>query len=150
MAIERKNYAGQVAPDTGDVLEFVACNFAHEAPAMQGATAVPVRLWPGDNRPRQFRDCNMVNAAGPDGSTYENCNTAIVSRAVVVEDVRDAGNDDGQDEIETVTVFGRRDEAGNVQRRLTPAVSVRRRELPDPSGLSRAQRQAIVERYRGR
>ena len=37
----------------------------------------PVRLFPGDDTPRTFENCNLVNCEVPPGSTVIKCNTTI-------------------------------------------------------------------------
>ena len=75
--IERKNYSGQVSPEVGGETEFTRCNFAQPAPVLDGADYIGTRLFPGDDTPRTFTNCNLVNCELPPGSTATKCNTTI-------------------------------------------------------------------------
>jgi hypothetical protein len=70
MAVERKNFAGLTTPpppyDTET--EFINCNFTQPQP-VGPAPWRGVRLWPGDDTPRTFTDCNTTNCELPPGST---------------------------------------------------------------------------------
>ena len=57
---------------------YVRCNFSRSQPEL-GPPVVGVRLFPGDDTPRAFTDCNMMNCEPPPGSTVVNCNTWIVT-----------------------------------------------------------------------
>lgn len=62
--------------------EFERCNFTRTQPDLSGAQAKGVRLWPGDDRPRVFRHCNLFNCETPPGSTIIDCNTWIVETSI--------------------------------------------------------------------
>ena len=62
---EGKNFRGQATPS---IIEGVKKG---------------VRLFPGDDTPRTFISCNMVNCEPPPDSTQIGCNNAIVERDVV-------------------------------------------------------------------
>ena len=82
--VAEKNYTG-TAPDAlpSEPTLFVRCNFARTQPAQTGeGTARGVRLWPGDDTPRVFQDCNLMNCELPPGSRTDNCNTWIVETGV--------------------------------------------------------------------
>jgi hypothetical protein len=81
--IERKNFSGQVSPDVGGETEFSQCNFTQPEPVLDGALYVGVRLFPGDDTPRTFTKCNLVNCETPPGSTMTGCNQSI-SRTMIV------------------------------------------------------------------
>ena len=81
--IEKKNYSGQVAPDVGGETEFERCNFAQPEPVLDGALYIGTRLWPGDDTPRTFTKCNLVNCHTPPGSVMIDCNQAV-RRSMVV------------------------------------------------------------------
>ena len=59
--------------------EYQRCNFSRSQPDTGGAEVVGVRLFPGDDTPRTFTDCNLFNCETPPGSTLVNCNTWIVT-----------------------------------------------------------------------
>jgi hypothetical protein len=54
------------------------CNFSRSQPEL-GPPVVGVRLFPGDDTPRTFTDCNLMNCEPPPGSTLVNCTTWIVT-----------------------------------------------------------------------
>ncbi|HUV64433.1 MAG TPA: hypothetical protein VMW24_11085, partial [Sedimentisphaerales bacterium] len=81
--IEHKNYSGNPDPDVGGETEFFRCNFTQPEPVLDGADYVGVRLFPGDDTPRTFERCNLVNCEVPPGSTMTKCNTTI-RRSLVV------------------------------------------------------------------
>jgi len=56
--------------------EYERCNFSRSQPDMSGPI-VGVRLFPGDDTPRTFTDCNLFNCEPPPGSTLIRCNTWI-------------------------------------------------------------------------
>ena len=58
--------------------EYERCNFSRFQPEL-GPPVVGVRLFPGDDTPRTFIDCNLMNCEPPPGSTLIKCNTAIVT-----------------------------------------------------------------------
>ncbi len=49
--------------------EFELCNFMQPAPDTSGPNPVGVRLWPGDDTPRTFIRCNLMNCEPPPSST---------------------------------------------------------------------------------
>ena len=75
--IQGKNFAGQInlVADT----EYHNCNFSQPAPS---AGPIGVKLFPGDDTPRTFVECNLVNATPPPGSILINCNTTIRESAI--------------------------------------------------------------------
>jgi hypothetical protein len=81
--ITEKNFFGETDPDVGGETEFTNCNFAHPQPVLDGADYIGVRVFPGDDTPRTFTRCNLVNCEVPPGSTMTKCNRAIVRRNVV-------------------------------------------------------------------
>lgn len=62
--------------------EYVRCNFMRRQPDMSGPQPVGVRLFPGDDTPRTFRRCNMINCEPPPGSTLIQCNTKLIEKDV--------------------------------------------------------------------
>ena len=73
---ERKNFSGQSTPSIIDT-EYHWCNFTQPAPIDVAGKKRGVRLFPGDDTPRSFHYCNLINAEPPPGSTLERCNTTI-------------------------------------------------------------------------
>ena len=80
MAIE-KNYSNQDPTTLPADLEFTRCNFSQSQPASLGP-ALGVRLWPGDDTPRTFTDCNLFNCEPPPGSVLVRCPTWIVQTGI--------------------------------------------------------------------
>lgn len=76
--IQEKNFSNADPASLPDETEFQLCNFAQRVPITQGATRRGVRLWSGDDTPRTFIRCNMVNCEPPPGSTLIDCNTRII------------------------------------------------------------------------
>lgn len=83
--IQRKNFAGVPVAQIPVDLEYRNCNFSREAPATPAPNPTSVRLFPGDDTPRTFIDCNMVNCEPPPGSTLIRCNTSIKESGVVTQ-----------------------------------------------------------------
>ena len=77
MIIFDKNFANMDPATIPVADEYIQCNFTQHVPDTSGANPKGVRLFPGDNTPRIFRKCNLVNCEVPPGSTIENCNTTI-------------------------------------------------------------------------
>ena len=63
-----KNFSGQPTPSIIDT-EYRRCNFSQPAPIDVAGKKRGVRLFPGDNTPRTFIDCGMLNSEPPPGST---------------------------------------------------------------------------------
>ena len=78
MTISKKNFSNMDPATIPVDSEYVKCNFARPAPDLSGADPVGVRLFPGDDTPRTFRECNLTNCEVPPGSTVIECNTSIV------------------------------------------------------------------------
>ena len=75
--IKQKNFSNADPATLPADTEYVSCNFTQSVPNTSGANPVGVRLWPGDDTPRTFTNCNLVNCEPPPGSTIVNCNTTI-------------------------------------------------------------------------
>ena len=73
---EGKNFSGQATPSIIDT-EYRHCNFAQQAPVNVAGKMRGVRLFPGDDTPRTFIKCNMMNCEPPPGSTVDDCLTCI-------------------------------------------------------------------------
>lgn len=75
--IVNKNFSNADPTTLPADTEYEKCNFTQRVPNTSGANPVGVRLWPGDDTPRTFTNCNMVNCEPPPGSTLVNCNTSV-------------------------------------------------------------------------
>lgn len=82
MTTVNKNFMGYDVAAIPLDTEYRNCNFARRAPDTSGPQPVGVRLFPGDDTPRTFIDCNLINCEVPPGSTVTNCNTAIIEYGV--------------------------------------------------------------------
>jgi hypothetical protein len=78
--IRQKNFSNWDVNDIPVDTEYEKCNFSQNVPDTSGANPVGIRLFPGDDTPRTFRDCNMLNCEPPPGSTVDNCKTLIMAR----------------------------------------------------------------------
>lgn len=74
--IEKKNFAGMTTPPEID-LEYRNCNFRQEGQPDGLGGWMPIRIFPGDDTPRTFFECNLVNCLPPPGSTLIRCNTQL-------------------------------------------------------------------------
>lgn len=77
MTISKKNFSNWDVTTIPVDTEYVRCNFSQSVPDTSGADPVGIRLFPGDDTPRTFTDCNMVNCEPPPGSTLTGCNTSV-------------------------------------------------------------------------
>ena len=82
MIVSGKNFTRQAAP-TVVAARYENCNFTQAEPG--------TRIFPDDDTPREFVECNLTNAVPPSGSELTRCNTTQVRRQV-------------QDGSETVTI----------------------------------------------
>jgi len=87
----RKNFKGETTPRIVDT-EYRNCNFTQPAPLDVAGDKRGIRLFPGDDTPRTFVECNLTNCEPPPGSTVTRC------RAIMVETV--------ETDSETVTIDG--------------------------------------------
>ncbi len=65
---EDKNFTNQATPSIIDT-EYRGCNFTQRVPLDVAGLKRGVRLFPGDDTPRVFIDCNLCNCEPPPGST---------------------------------------------------------------------------------
>ena len=77
MTIRDKNFSNMDPATIPVDLEYERCNFTQTVPDTSGANPTGVRLFPGDNTARTFRNCNLVNCEPPPNSTLISCNTSI-------------------------------------------------------------------------
>jgi hypothetical protein len=113
-----KNFSGQSTPSIIDDT-YYRCNFTQPQPIFhRDGSAHGVRLFPGDDTPRSFLECNLTNCEIPPGSTVEECNTAVVSRhqAIATEEVIVDGRTVVRTTKEGNVVHGHYDEDGNLIR----------------------------------
>ena len=80
-AVERKNFSGQATPSIIDP-NYIRCNFAQTLPDPNLPNRV--RIFPGDDTPRTFFRCNLVNCELPPGSMVVKCNTSIVAPNMLI------------------------------------------------------------------
>ena len=113
---EKKNFSGQTTPSIVDT-EYHDCNFSQKDPVDSGGGVfVGVRIFPGDDTPRKFVDCNLSNAEPPPGSTLVKCNTTLIQRRFVyaTEDIVVDGVTVGTVESKEHRIHGRWTPAGYV------------------------------------
>jgi hypothetical protein len=113
-----KNFSGQSTPSIIDDT-YYRCNFTQPQPVFyRDGSAHGVRLFPGDDTPRSFLECNLTNCEIPPGSTVEECNTAVVSRhqAIATEEVIVDGRAVTRTTKEGNIMHGHYDENGNLIR----------------------------------
>ena len=105
MMVEGKIFANG-APPTLDT-EYKGCSFFFDAPA---AGPIGNRIFPGDDTPRTFVECNLVNAIPPPGSTLTKCNTTLTEHGNVIgqDSITVGGETISRDITETV-IYGRTD-----------------------------------------
>ena len=76
--ITAKNFSGQLTPaikgQPAIVERYGNCNFTQPQPN--------TRIFPGDDTPREFIECNLVNCIVPAGCKLTRCNTTQVMRMV--------------------------------------------------------------------
>lgn len=83
MPVNSKNYRDIQTPIEVDT-EYVGCCFAQSQPVDTEGVKTGVRLFPGDDTPRTFTGCNLVNCELPPGSTLIKCNTTLITRQTLV------------------------------------------------------------------
>ena len=123
--IKNQNFSGIPPADLPDEFEFENCNFSKLQPDTTGA-AIGVRLWPGDDRPRTFIDCNLPNCEVPPGSTVTGCNTSVVELAIQAD-----ASEDFVVEVDGVEVSRRPRFLHRVHGRYTDADTFDRLPTPD-------------------
>ncbi len=81
--IKDKNFSNKTVPSIIDT-EYRDCNFSHSNCLTVFGQKVGHRIFPDDDTPRTFIDCNMVNCEPPPNSNLIHCNTAIRENRVEV------------------------------------------------------------------
>ena len=99
--IKNDSFIGQTTPSKIDI-EYRNCTFSQPAPIDDNGDKKGVRIFPGDDTPRTFFECNLVNCEPPPGSTLTNCNTTIRDSNLLVN-------------TDTVTIDG---QSTNVEERV--------------------------------
>lgn len=82
VTIANKNFVGVPVNEIPVADEYVRCNFMQPTVNL-GPPVTGTRLFPGDDTPRIFRNCNMINCETPPGSTLDTCNTTLREYNVV-------------------------------------------------------------------
>lgn len=59
------------------------CNFSQHQPVEVGGKMQGVRLFPGDDTPRTFINCNLTNCVPPPGSTLTKSAPTIIGKNVI-------------------------------------------------------------------
>lgn len=77
-----KNFNGQLTPSIIDTY-YEECTFMQPNCINDGGQKKGARIFPGDDTPRHFKGCNLVNCELPPGSTIDHCNTGVVGRGVI-------------------------------------------------------------------
>lgn len=87
--MKHKNFSNMPLGDIPVDDEYVECNFTRTLPIdIGGGVMRGVRLFPGDDTPRIFSNCNLTNCETPPGSTVNGGNTNIVNnRLLAREDI---------------------------------------------------------------
>lgn len=80
--IKSKNFQKTAIADIPKDSEYKECNFSRQNCIEDGGVKKGVRLFPGDDTPRTFIGCNLVNCEPPPGSTCTICNNAITEKQV--------------------------------------------------------------------
>ena len=109
---EKQNFQDEDTPRTIDT-EYRNCNFSVKV-AIDGKEGKEgVRLFPGDDTPRTYIECNLTNRIVPPGSTIINCNQTIADVYVEVERTKDTDMSDEKKDVYDVTyrhtIYGKYD-----------------------------------------
>lgn len=81
--IIKRNFSEELTPRLIDDI-YYDCNFSSKLPDEIDGKKIGKRLFPGDDTPRTFINCNFSNRTGPPGSTYVDCNRTIAEVAIEV------------------------------------------------------------------
>ena len=83
---KKENFFGQATPNIIDT-EYERCNFGQPQPVGSGdGVYIGVRIFPDNDTPRTFIQCQLQNAEVPPGSTVIDCNTSIVQKRIASGD----------------------------------------------------------------
>jgi len=86
--VEKKSFTNQDVPSVTDT-EYKHCNFSHTSVIWEGPECRGHRLFPGDDTPRTFIECNLINCEPPPGSTLIDCNTTLLEPEVLINESDD-------------------------------------------------------------
>ena len=75
-----KNYRDGALPPLQ--ASYTGFAFAFDNSVERAGKRVGQRIFPGDDTPRTFTECNLVNCIVPPGSTIVDCNTSILERNI--------------------------------------------------------------------
>lgn len=78
---EKKLFTNQDTPSIIDT-EYRNCNFGHTEAVKDNGQWKGHKLFPGDDTPRTFIDCNLINCEPPPGSTVIGGNKALIRSKV--------------------------------------------------------------------
>lgn len=82
--IKNKNFTNLDIAEIPIDTEYDSCNFGRKNCIDVGGVKTGHRLFPGDDTPRTFNMCNLVNCVPPPGSTTSNSKSAILERNVLL------------------------------------------------------------------
>ncbi len=85
MRMQSKNFRNGKAPPLQKVYDGFA--FCFDTCLMIDGVAMPHRIFPKDDTPRTFINCNLVNAIPPVGSRLRDCNTSIIERNLMTDEI---------------------------------------------------------------
>lgn len=120
--IRKKNFRAMALEEIPLADEYINCNFGRAQPDLTGPDAKGHRLFPGDDTPRVFRQCNLMNCEPPPGSTLDSCMTGIMETNVIynTETVEIDGVIISTTDFVKNTVYGRILEDGTYEYKPTP------------------------------
>ena len=81
--IENENFSNQIIPKIIDT-EYKDCNFSHSNCLTIFGQKVGHRIFPDDDTPRTFIDCNLTNCEPPPGSTQISSPSKVIEKSVVI------------------------------------------------------------------
>lgn len=81
---KNKNFMGVAIADIPIDTEYDSCNFGRANCIDTAGVKTGHRLFPGDDTPRTFVRCNLVNCELPPGSMTSNPKNAILERDVLL------------------------------------------------------------------
>ncbi len=124
--IQFDNFTHVAADALPNEVEFRNCNFTRLSPDTSGPDPVGVRLWPGDDTPRIFVDCNLCNCEVPPGSTVVRSPRPIIELDVSLGDnvVTVDGIERVRKPIKGNRLHGYYDPDGNIVREPSPLEEV--------------------------
>ena len=90
MGKESKNFRNGKVPTLQSV--YLGYSFCFDQPLLVDGSYKPNRIFPGDDTPRVFVKCNLVNAMPPPNSTLVRCNTSIIERDIPTAEINNKGD----------------------------------------------------------